>query len=243
MPKKLSTNTKAVEAREKKATAQKQKELAEEKRKEDGKVVKCFYVFESFWNLCFDLVEKWIDDDKSLAKKLDRKQEEERKKAEALKKKADAKALLEQEEESLKVAAKLPLTKITRIQIEKEVENRNKNIENVNNPQKPAEPKVAPIEENLNRVMADVHVASSIDQAISVLKVGDSEEDRHPEKRMKAAFKAYEDLQIPIMRAQNPSLKLSQVKQLVFKSWQKAPENPINRVNWTFTSLYGTSQM
>lgn len=37
MPKKLSTNTKAVEARDRKETAKKSKNDAEEKRKEDGK--------------------------------------------------------------------------------------------------------------------------------------------------------------------------------------------------------------
>lgn len=175
------------------------------------------------------LLAKWNDEDKSLAKKLDRKQEEERKKAELLRKKAEAKALLEEEEKSIKTAGKIPQAKMTRAQIEKEVEQRNKNIEKVNNPPKPVEPKVAPIEENLNRVMADVHVASSVEQAISVLKVADAEEDRHPEKRMKAAFKAYEESQLPSIKAQNPSLKLSQLKQIIFKNWQKSPENPLNQ--------------
>lgn len=175
------------------------------------------------------LLAKWNDEDKSLAKKLDRKQEEERKKAELLRKKAEAKALLEEEEKSIKTAGKIPQAKMTRAQIEKEVEQRNKNIEKLNNPPKPVEPKVAPIEENLNRVMADVHVASSVEQAISVLKVADAEEDRHPEKRMKAAFKAYEESQLPSIKAQNPSLKLSQLKQIIFKNWQKSPENPLNQ--------------
>ena len=37
MPKKLSTNTKAVESRERKAAVQKDKSVAEDKRKADGK--------------------------------------------------------------------------------------------------------------------------------------------------------------------------------------------------------------
>jgi hypothetical protein len=40
MPKKLSTNTKAVEARERKATAKNEKSKAEEKMKEDGESIK-----------------------------------------------------------------------------------------------------------------------------------------------------------------------------------------------------------
>lgn len=149
-----------------------------------------------------------------------------------MKKKAEAKALLEQEESSIKTTGKIPLAKMTRAQIEKEVEQRNKNIELINNPPKAAVPKVVPLEENLNRVLADVHVASSIEQAISVLKVSDpEEEDRHPEKRMKALFKAYENSQLPSIKAENPSLKLSQLKQIIFKNWQKSPENPLNKEN------------
>lgn len=173
-----------------------------------------------------------MDNDKNLQKKAEKKQEEERKKQEALKKKADAKALLEQEEESLKTVAKIPQAKITRAQIEKEVQQRNKNIESINNPNpvKNVEPKEIPLEENLNRVMADVQVATNIDEAIAVLKVSATDEDRHPEKRMKAAYKAYENAQLPTIKAENPSLKLSQLKQIIFKNWQKSPENLMNNV-------------
>lgn len=142
----------------------------------------------------------------------------------------EAKALLEQEENSIKTTAKIPQSKMTRAQIDLEVEKRNKNIEKITHKdEKVVVPKVVPLEENLNRVMADVHVASSIDEAIKILKVVDSEEDKHPEKRMKAAYKAYEDAEMPIIKAENPSLKLSQLKQIIFKNWQKAPENPFNK--------------
>jgi hypothetical protein len=78
--------------------------------------------------------------------------------------------------------------------------------------------------------MADVEVATNIDEAIAVLKVTETDEDRHPEKRMKAAFKAYEETQLPIVKSENPSLKLSQLKQIIFKNWQKSPENPMNKI-------------
>lgn len=147
-----------------------------------------------------------------------------------MKKKLEAKALLEKEEESLKVAAKIPQAKITRAQIEKEVQQRNKNIESINNPPKKVVEHVIPLEENLNRVMADVQVATNVDEAIAVLKVSDVDDDRHPEKRMKAAFKTYEETQLPIIKAENPSLKLSQLRQIIFKNWQKSPENPLNKM-------------
>lgn len=66
---------------------------------------------------------------------------------------------------------------------------------------------------------------------VNVFSVKDSDEvDKHPEKRMKAAFKAYEDEQLPIMKSEYPSLKLSQLRQMIFKNWQKSPENPLNKV-------------
>lgn len=48
--------------------------------------------------------------------------------------------------------------------------------------------------------------------------------DQHPEKRMKSAFADYEERMLPIVRRENPKLKLSQYKQMIFKEWQKAPE-------------------
>lgn len=140
--------------------------------------------------------------------------------------------MLEEEEKALKVAPKIPLAKISRAQIEEENERRLKNIEKIYHQNKPAAvsaPKVVPLEENFNRLMADVHVASTVDEAIQVLDSKETDEDRHPEKRMKAAYKAYEEEQLPVLKATNPSLKLSQLKQIIFKNWQKAPENPLNK--------------
>ncbi|XP_058463199.1 coiled-coil domain-containing protein 124-B [Malaya genurostris] len=207
MPKKMGLNTKAVEARERKAEAKKVEKEKAAKAAEDA---------------------LWVDDDKQLAKKKRQKVDEERKRAEQLRKKAEAKAILEKEMSSIQTAPKVSVQKITRSQIEAEVEKRNRAIDSVNNPPKPVVPKVIPIEENLNRVMADTEVAQTIDQALAVLKVKDGE-DRHPEKRMKAAYKSYEDEQLPILKQEYPSLKLSQLKQIIFKNWQKAPQNPLNQ--------------
>ena len=51
--------------------------------------------------------------------------------------------------------------------------------------------------------------------------------DMHPEKRMKAAYAAYESRQLPLLKEQNPNLRLSQIKQMIKKDWQKSPENPM----------------
>lgn len=61
--------------------------------------------------------------------------------------------------------------------------------------------------------------------------VSEDAADKHPEKRLKALFKAYEELHMPRIKAENPSMRLSQLKQLLFKEWTKSPDNPLNRQN------------
>lgn len=44
---------------------------------------------------------------------------------------------------------------------------------------------------------------------------------------MKAAFTRYKEREVPILRKEYPSLRLSQIEEMVFKNWQKSPENPL----------------
>lgn len=53
--------------------------------------------------------------------------------------------------------------------------------------------------------------------------------DRHPERRMKAAFAAFEEANMPRLKQENPNMRLSQLKQLLKKEWTKSPENPLNQ--------------
>ncbi len=53
--------------------------------------------------------------------------------------------------------------------------------------------------------------------------------DRHPEKRVKAAYAAYEQKNLPLLKAENPNMRLSQLKQILKKDWMKSPENPLNQ--------------
>ena len=55
------------------------------------------------------------------------------------------------------------------------------------------------------------------------------EVDLHPEKRLKAAYKKFEETNMPIIKQENPNMKLSQLKQMLWKDWQKSPENPLNQ--------------
>jgi len=54
--------------------------------------------------------------------------------------------------------------------------------------------------------------------------------EKHPERRFKAAFNAYVDRELPNIRADQPGLRLQQYKDLLFKQFQKSPENPFNQV-------------
>jgi len=55
------------------------------------------------------------------------------------------------------------------------------------------------------------------------------EVDRHPEKRLKAAFTAYEEANMPRIKSENPTLRMSQLKQILRKEWMRSPENPLNQ--------------
>ena len=67
-------------------------------------------------------------------------------------------------------------------------------------------------------------------EAIKVLSiVQDEKVDKHPEKRMKAAYTEFEERRLQELKAENKSLKLSQLKQMIFKEWQKHPDNPLNK--------------
>lgn len=57
----------------------------------------------------------------------------------------------------------------------------------------------------------------------------EAEIDRHPEKRVKAAYASFEERMMPIIKEQNPTLRLSQLKQILKKEWMKSPENPLNQ--------------
>jgi hypothetical protein len=95
----------------------------------------------------------------------------------------------------------------------------------------------APITPNYNHVRAQEESrgefnATGIDDALGALSLAagaSGEPDAHPERRRKAAFKAFEARRIPEIRAENPGLRLQQVKQLVFKEFQRSPENPMNQ--------------
>lgn len=47
---------------------------------------------------------------------------------------------------------------------------------------------------------------------------------------MKAAWAAYQERELPLLKQDKPGLKLMQYKDMMWKAWQKSPENPLNQV-------------
>lgn len=165
----------------------------------------------------------------------------EKKRADQLEKKATAKKLLEEEEEKLggkSLSASAGATKVTRVQIA-EAQAREKAAAAAAAakplPKGVSEPIF--LEENPNRVMqqraAEGHLdARTVEEAIAVLDISSGGVvERHPERRMKAAYAAFEERELSRLKAKNPNLRLSQLKQLLKKEWMKSPENPMNQVH------------
>ncbi|EFN79855.1 coiled-coil domain-containing protein 124 isoform X2 [Harpegnathos saltator] len=202
MPKKIvGENSKAVAARARKAAAKEAETIKKALEAEDR---------------------AWQDDDKQLLKKKQKQEELEKKRQQQLEKKAEAKAMLEEEMANIKVGGKQPASKVTRAEIVAITEKRNLVAMKRKDEEKP-------IEENLNRVILEGETAHGIDEALSVLSIKDPEADRHPEKRMKAAYANFEERMMPVIKEQNPTLRLSQLKQILRKEWMKSAENPLNQ--------------
>ena len=77
--------------------------------------------------------------------------------------------------------------------------------------------------------------ARTVDEAIAVLSVGKEAQEKHPERRVKAAYAVYEERELPRLKEENPNLRMSQLKQLLRKEWMKSPENPLNQHHFAKT--------
>jgi len=74
----------------------------------------------------------------------------------------------------------------------------------------------------LDVVTAKMDKASIGNQAATMI-------EKHPERRFRAAYNAFVEQELPNIRAEQPGLRLQQYKDLLFKQFQKSPENPFNQ--------------
>ncbi|KAH9453147.1 hypothetical protein Pst134EB_017079 [Puccinia striiformis f. sp. tritici] len=89
--------------------------------------------------------------------------------------------------------------------------------------------------------------ARNIDDALDLLDIANEKTDKaslgakaakgvdaHPERRFKAAFEAYKENELPTLRKEQPGLRLQQYHDLLYKQFQKHPDNPFNQVNVSY---------
>lgn len=58
--------------------------------------------------------------------------------------------------------------------------------------------------------------------------------DRHPERRYKAAYAAFEARRLPEIEDEHPGLRRNQRVELCRKEFDKSDENPFNQVHVSF---------
>jgi len=88
--------------------------------------------------------------------------------------------------------------------------------------------------------------ATGIDDALELLDVVTAKTDKasvgqqaagieaHPERRFKAAFEAYQERELPELRVDQPGLRLQQYKEIMYKNFQKSPDNPFNQTSVSY---------
>jgi len=222
MPKKFGTNDKVEAARER-----------EQNKKENAKSQKAKA----------DEDAKWVDNDKGNSAKQQRAEAKAEKEREAQARAAEKAALRRAEEAEL--AKNQPPKKVTHFQIQRE-------LERTLGPRKPADPTeeqpFAMMQLEINNRREGTGELSSQPEEVSasgisavhaaLAEVVDSGEiDLHPEKRMKAAYSAYCERTLPILKVTNPGMRLSQYKQMMFENWKKCPENPLLQAQMKAMSL------
>ena len=145
------------------------------------------------------------------AKKPSKKQlEQAQKKQEQLDKKKEREALLEMEESSIKTKKG----------------GKTKSHKNGNN-----------LDDALNQFSAPKTTISAdgLDDSLAALTllkgsaVSNKDLERHPERRFKAALADYTERRLPEIKQEHPGLRKQQMEQLIYKEFQKSPENPFNQ--------------
>uniref|UniRef100_A0A1J3DID2 Coiled-coil domain-containing protein n=1 Tax=Noccaea caerulescens TaxID=107243 RepID=A0A1J3DID2_NOCCA len=226
MPKKMGLNSKAEVAKSRKTAAEAEQKDRQTREKE-----------EQYW--------REAEGPKSKAAK--KREEDAEKKAEAAAKKLEARRLAEEEEKELEKALKkpdkksnrvaVPVPKVTEAELIRKREEDQVALAKKAEDSKKKQTRMAGEEEyekmvlvtNTNRDDSLIE-AHSVDEALARITVTDSlPVDRHPEKRLKASFKAFEEAELPRLKEEKPGLTHTQYKDLIWKMWKKSPDNPLNQ--------------
>ena len=160
---------------------------------------------------------KWSQGAKSNAKK----DEAEAKRAEAVRKKAEKDALLAAEEKETASARAAPKNAKTATKKAKGLD-----LSQLDEPASSSKANPA-----LN--------ATGIDNALDALSLTSANQnlekvDKHPERRFKAAYAAFEARRLPEIEEERPGLRKQQRIDIARKEFEKSPDNPFNQVNARF---------
>uniref|UniRef100_A0A0E0H498 Coiled-coil domain-containing protein n=2 Tax=Oryza TaxID=4527 RepID=A0A0E0H498_ORYNI len=231
MPKKMGVNSKAEAARERRSVAEADRRDRVERAKEE---------------------EYWREAEGPKSRAARRREEDAEKRAEAAARKAENRRLAEAEAASAsasapsKTAARkasrvgAPAPKVTEAELARRREDERLRLEREAEAAKKRAARTAEEEEyervvlvaNTNRDDSIIE-ARSVDEAIARMSLVDSEgalpADKHPERRLKASFKAFEEAELPKLKEEKPGLTLNQYKDMIWKLWKKSPDNPLNQ--------------
>jgi len=227
---KFGINSKAVEGRERKKEAADAKDRQKQVEKEAKEA------------------ESWKDGAKTNSKK----ESEEAKRLEKLAKKKEREELEAAEVASIKsvVSVKGPAGPNKKTQYEllmrpSPLSTANRSSSNVSQnslnefPMEPLNRPGSTVHSNDHDESGTQYSASNLDDAISLLEATALDTDRmalerHPERRVKAAYALFIQLEMPILKLENPGLRLSQLRQLLKRKWEKAPSNPYNQASISY---------
>ncbi|XP_052193556.1 uncharacterized protein LOC127801996 [Diospyros lotus] len=227
MPKKMGVNSKAEAARARKTATEAEKKEREARDKEE---------------------QYWREAEGSKSRAAKKREEEAEKRVEAAARKAEARRLAEQEEKELEKGLRkpdkkanrvsVPVPKVTEAELQKRKEEEQEQILKRAEEAKRRQSRTQGEEEyermvlvaNMNRDDSIIE-ARTVEDAISQMAVTDNlPVDRHPERRLKALFKAFQEAELPRLKEEKPGLTHTQYKDLIWKLWKKSPDNPLNQV-------------
>lgn len=169
---------------------------------------------------------EWEDGAKKPSAK---KAEEEAKKAAKAQRKAEADKALEEEltPKPSKVTGNKAISKapkLTAAEIAANLE-ADKKAEEKAKAREAAEGYMGRLTENTNS--RDAIDASNLDDAIAALEA--SNDTAVDKVKLRAAFEAFQEAELPRVKEEKPGLKLSQYKEMIWKAWQKSPQNPLRQ--------------
>ncbi|XP_068640198.1 uncharacterized protein [Aristolochia californica] len=226
MPKKMGVNSKAEAARARKTATESERKDRETQDKEE---------------------QYWRDAEGPKSRAAKKKEEEAEKRAEAAARKAEIRRIAELEEKELDVAGKkpdkkatrvsVPVPKVTEAELLRRREEEQQQILQRAETSKKRQTRTANEEEYERMVLVSnsnrddsIIEAHSVEDALAKMSVAESlPVDRHPERRLKASFKAFEEAELQKLKMEKPGLTLTQYKEMIWKLWKKSPDNPLNQ--------------